>query len=271
MESKEKVVIISDIHNRVDWIEEALRNIEHDKVIFLGDYFDDFHDTPKIAEKTANWLKHSLSFENRVHLIGNHDAAYTRSMNDFARCPGFDHLKNRVIHSIIDRNDWSKLKFATECHGWLLSHAGAHESIFSHPIHGASIEWILNYCDQGMQAFSSNIPHPSYQYSAARGMSRNFDIGGITWLDWNHEFKPIENLNQIVGHTICTKFIEKKVEISDNAINIPVGKFEVVMDEPKNKCVRKIKSKNWNIDCNNKIIAFLIDGEFSWIPNKFLK
>ncbi len=265
-------LIISDIHNRVDWIEKALSELAHTRVVFLGDYFDSFYDNVTIAEKTARWLKHSLSIPNRVHLMGNHDAPYCRFMNEFARCPGFDHDKNRRINAILDRTDWNKLKFVHEEQGWLLSHAGVHEDIFSHPIHGPSIEWILKYCDEGWQAFNNNGYHPSFQYSSARGMSRTGDVGGVTWLDWNHEFKAIPNLNQIVGHTICTKWIEDKRIHSEQVSNIPTGagRIEVLMKEPKNKCIRNIKSKNWNIDCNNEIIGILQDGEFSWIPNNFI-
>lgn len=266
-----KTIVISDLHNRVHWVEEALAAITHDKVVFLGDYFDSFHDNPSIAEVTARWLKHSLSFKNRVHLFGNHDMPYARSLNDFARCPGFDHDKCRRINHILDRNDWNQLKFVEVEQNWLLSHAGAHPSIFSHPIHGPSLDWIVEYCNQGMDAFNSNIPHPVYQYSAARGMSRTFDIGGITWLDWNHEFVAIENLNQIVGHTICTKWIEDKTIHSEQSLRIPMGRIEILMEEPKNKCVRKIKSKNWNIDCNNRIIGIIEDETFSWIPNTYIK
>ncbi|MBU4076480.1 MAG: hypothetical protein KKD46_06750 [Euryarchaeota archaeon] len=40
-----RTVIISDLHNRVDWIESTLSILDFDKVVFLGDYFDDFDDT----------------------------------------------------------------------------------------------------------------------------------------------------------------------------------------------------------------------------------
>jgi len=266
MKSSSKCIIISDIHNRIYWIEDFLKNTPHDKVVFLGDYFDSFYDTPDIAEKTARWLKYSLSISNRVHLYGNHDCPYARSMNEFARCPGFDHDKNRRINHILDRNDWNKLKFVEVEQNWLLSHAGAHPSIFSHPIHGPSLEWIVEYCNQGMEAFNSNIPHPVYQYSAARGMSRTHDVGGINWLDWNHEFVAIENVNQIVGHTICTKWVPvSPIEHSEQSNPNFHAKVEVFMSEPKTKF--SINSKNWNIDCNNKIIGIIENGEFSWIPN----
>ena len=49
-----KTIIVSDIHNRVDWIEPTLSLLKYDNVIFIGDYFDDFGDTHKDAENTAN-------------------------------------------------------------------------------------------------------------------------------------------------------------------------------------------------------------------------
>lgn len=265
----ETTLIISDIHNRVDWIEDALSNLAHNRVVFLGDYFDSFYDTVWMTEKTARWLKHSLSQPNRIHLFGNHDMPYCRQVNEFARCPGYSDEKYRMINCFLNRNDWNKFKFIHEEQGWLLSHAGVHPSIFSHPIHGPSIEWILKYCDQGLEAFNSNLFHPTYQHSSARGMSRTGDVGGVTWLDWNHEFVAIPDLKQIVGHTICTKWVEDTSIHAEQSLRMPTRK-EVLMEEPKNKCVRKINSKNWNIDCNNRIIGILQDGEFSWIPNNFI-
>jgi hypothetical protein len=273
MKSSFKTLIISDLHNRVGWIEDFLKDTSHDKVVFLGDYFDSFYDTPDMAEKTARWLKYSLSISNRVHLFGNHDMSFCRPTNEFARCPGFSEEKSRRINHILNRTDWNKFKFHEIEQEWLLSHAGAHPTIFSHPIHGPSFEWIEKYSAQGLEAFNSNIPHPTYQYSSARGMSRTGDVGGLTWLDWNHEFVAIENLKQIVGHTICTRWVIEKAlkptHFGSTKLNLD-QKYEIVMDEPKNKCLRSIKSKNWNIDCNNKIIGIIENGEFSWIPNKYI-
>jgi hypothetical protein len=67
-------------------------------------------------------------------------------------------------------------------------------------------------------------------------------VGGITWLDWNEEFYPIPNVNQIVGHTT---FYTPQEYHTENSLN-------------------------YNIDTKNRHIGILENGKFSWIENKFI-
>jgi len=48
-----RTLIVPDMHNRVDKVVRLITEIPHDRIVFLGDYFDDFHDTEHIAEKAA--------------------------------------------------------------------------------------------------------------------------------------------------------------------------------------------------------------------------
>lgn len=45
---------------------------------------------------------------------------------------------------------------------------------------------------------------------------RNASGGGITWLDWDDEFDPVPELNQIVGHTQLRYTGEKITRNSKN-------------------------------------------------------
>ena len=106
-----KIIVIPDIHNHVYWIENFLKGQKYDKVIFLGDYFDDFDDTHKDAEITANWLKNSLTYDNRIHLWGNHDLDYCYPKNLELWCVGFTDEKCKTINSILKWDDWKKMKY----------------------------------------------------------------------------------------------------------------------------------------------------------------
>jgi hypothetical protein len=44
-------------------------------------------------------------------------------------------------------------------------------------------------------------------------------VGGITWLDWHDEFKPVSHLNQIVGHMQLKNPEEKSTENSKNYLS----------------------------------------------------
>lgn len=73
-----KILAIGDIHQapNLEQIEATIARENPDRVIFVGDYFDQWHDHPDHAAKTARWLKQSLADPKRVHLLGNHDLHY---------------------------------------------------------------------------------------------------------------------------------------------------------------------------------------------------
>ena len=50
-----RTLVIPDVHNRIDRADWFLRELESivDRVVFLGDYFDDWGDGPIEAERTA--------------------------------------------------------------------------------------------------------------------------------------------------------------------------------------------------------------------------
>ena len=46
-----------------------------------------------------------------------------------------------------------------------------------------------------------SVGNSHWFYRAGHARYGDQKLGGIVWLDWDLEFKPIEGLNQIVGHT----------------------------------------------------------------------
>jgi hypothetical protein len=69
-------LIIPDIHHKTrvaDNIRAAHPGIP---AIFLGDYFDDFHDTVTDMRATCDWLRTAVEKTDDVFLMGNHCFAY---------------------------------------------------------------------------------------------------------------------------------------------------------------------------------------------------
>jgi len=227
-----RTIVIADLHNRVDWIEAFLKKQIYDFVIFLGDYFDEKGDHRAHAENTARWLKHSLSFKNRIHLRGNHDMAYEFPRNKFVDCPGNNWDKSQVINSILKKEDWRKLEFVTFHQGWTLSHAGLHPKVFSHPIHGMTDEWIKKCCKTAMICCEMGDYSPFLEQGSRMGSAF---MGGCTWLDW-YDFVPVKGRNQIFGHSA---FIEPKSN-------------------------HKRNSKNWNLDTFSYYYGVIENGKFSY-------
>lgn len=105
-----KILAIGDIHTKIWIIEKVAKVIDHyDKVIFCGDYADDFKASPQDTLNTWNSLK-DMQSQNRSKIelvIGNHDYIY---VND---TPSLQSGYNPMTHVLIDAPENKSLK------GWL--------------------------------------------------------------------------------------------------------------------------------------------------------
>jgi len=203
------ILVIPDIHHKTrmaDAIMGAPLEQRADYVVLLGDYFDDFGDTPEISAKTAEWLKQSLARPNRIHLMGNHDLHYRYWRHEYMQNPwaGWTIEKARAINDVLTPDDWDKLKwFHHEPHGnRLFSHAGLHPGMLP-PLNGDDGELkvrdaLITACARATRALEAGGRHPLFRAGHARGGEQ--PVGGLVWLDWNDEFVPFE-FHQVVGHT----------------------------------------------------------------------
>ena len=203
------ILVIPDIHHKTRIADAILSApLEHrvDYTVFLGDYFDDFGDTPLTSTKTAEWLKESLTKPNRIHLMGNHDLHYRYWRHEYMQNPwtGWTIEKARAINNVLTPEDWDKLKwFHYEPDGnWLFTHAGLHPGILP-PINNDAGELKINNalisaCANANRALEAGDNHPLFRAGRARGGEQS--VGGLVWLDWNEEFIPFE-FHQVVGHT----------------------------------------------------------------------
>jgi hypothetical protein len=186
-----KTLIIPDIHNHWREAEAAIGRHPADQVVFLGDYFDSFHDTVGRTKETARWLKDSLQYSNRIHLWGNHDLwyAYPKHREIFMTGCGFTPQKLECITSILNRDDFSRLKLVHFVEGIACSHAGIAESIFAHPIQGLSEEIVEAKCVKAMEHAAANIGDAVFNI-----------YQGVTWIRFD-VLPVLDAFSQIVGHT----------------------------------------------------------------------
>lgn len=202
-------LIIPDIHLRWEQAEKIISAVGPDEVIFLGDYFDDFGDTPEMVRDTAEWLEGSVNKPNRIHLYGNHDQSYGFPFLTF-KCSGYEQWKDFTINDIVSKTTWNKLKWYHWLDDrWLLTHAGLHRSnvpkeIYQHINDRPKfIEELSKYLDksieEGIREAANNTRTWIFNAGHSRGGSQK--VGGITWCDYEVEFEPIIGINQIFGHT----------------------------------------------------------------------
>jgi len=246
-----KTIVISDIHNRVDWIEPYIQSLNgnYDEIVLLGDYFDNFDDTPTDAEHTARWLKYSICQPKRIHLLGNHDTWYAFPRTPF-HCGGNTVDKLRVIETVMKQVYWQHVKICYFSQNFLFSHAGIYKSWALHPIKGFDYNYLQEICKDA-------IEHAKYGRMPrifASGFVRGGDwdtIGGITWLDYDLEFKPIIGVNQIVGHSPHPN---------------PLGKG-IYKAVPNRKCSR---TNNYCVDFHNTYVTIIENGVVSFEKNTYL-
>ena len=194
----EKLIIIPDIHDNHQTAEEIIKDERPDKIIFLGDYFDQFYDTEAMIIDTAKWLKESLKHESRIHLIGNHDMSYAVNGNRILECTGYEKWKQKIINDI--GIDWDK--FHTHCFinkRFLVTHAGLTNQL----IQKDAISDVLKLADLEYEHRNKIGTKGQLGFKMlAPGISRMGweEYGGVTWCDLG-EFEPIPNLSQIFGHS----------------------------------------------------------------------
>ena len=207
-------MIVGDIHTHYSKVERIIKKYEKThKFVFMGDYFDQFGDTPELNASTAHWLKTQM--EERpdwVYLKGNHDEIYDPRTS--CMCSGFSSQKKTAINEVMKVEDWDKLKYFHHENKWWFSHAGFTKYWFSHPMkEGITLENVQRTIDHAIT--SQRVGKGSnaiWASSYARG--GDHAVGGIVWQDWR-DLELIPNFKQVVGHTPL-----KRIQaISDNMMN----------------------------------------------------
>jgi len=205
----EITLILPDLHHRVDQATKIIRHVGADKVIALGDFYDDFDDTPEMVAHTSEWLVDFVSNPNHTALVGNHDQQYGFPYRSF-QCSGYTQWKSLLINDIVPRKTWDKLKwFYFMDNRWLLTHAGLHKHNVPTNIRklhtdrpkfiAELTEWLNAEMIKGFQRGANGIG--SWIFNAGRGRGGSQQVGGITWCDFTREFLPVRGINQIMGHT----------------------------------------------------------------------
>lgn len=209
----EKLLIIPDIHNNYTMAEKIISHENPDKVIFLGDYFDDYNDTVKDAVNTSKWLINSLHQPNRVHLIGNHDLSYMTYNKDL-KCSGYNEDKHEAIRDI--GIPWGSLRLFCWVDDWLCTHAGMSDTFYleQRETGTTSVQSVLELSRYDLLNIDDeSSPHPFFQVGLSRGGAES--VGGILWCHYS-EFVDIPGVRQIFGHTRDRMVRHKKTRNSEH-------------------------------------------------------
>ena len=194
----------------------------------MGDYFDDFNDNQRHAFKTARWLKKMISRKNTTMLVGNHDASYMyNARNNNLRCSGFTFDKSVAINSVLSTEDWKGLQWAKESQGWMMTHAGMNSDLwvnFKGFDKDKFMEGTKDLHDKMMVSSKSDY----FNIGSSRG---GWDLfGGILWSDYNMDFKDIDNIKQIFGHTREDGVVRQYQNTDNYCIDTELMKVAMIVD-----------------------------------------
>lgn len=216
-----KTLIIPDIHNKIGRADLVIKAHydEVDKVIFLGDFFDDYGDSVEDASKTASWVRAKMEDPKFNFIWGNHDISYGYHWSPFVRCSGYEMEKKDAIIKIMTRDCWDKFVPYIWEQDYLLSHAGASWNFLktlnsSFKFSTITVEEIAQELEISWSIDQHrNLPQGSKPILFNAGWDRGgYDpAGGLNWGCWT-TFNCVPGLKQIVGHTVVKKPLVKFID-----------------------------------------------------------
>lgn len=200
-----KTLVVGDLHTKYNILDRVIQlSKDYDRVVFLGDYVDDWNTVPEASHNLLIGLKEF--YENNIGkvilLLGNHDLS--EWVGDNFRCSGFNPQSHLLVNGFFARFEMI-FKVAHYEQGYLFTHAGVTEG------------WKNKYlpdCDTGAQiADKLNWAYRHWGENdeaekiflglSGVGFMRNgWDVPSPVWADINELLQdPIPELNQIVGHS----------------------------------------------------------------------
>lgn len=187
-----KFVVIGDIHGLDTWKNIIKVEVDYDKVIFLGDYFDSFTIQPGAQFKNYEDIREfrDANPDKVITLLGNHDYHY---MVD-EKYSGWNSLTNLLSSHIITEDfDTKKLKYIYRYQTLIFSHAGI-TNYWLDEVAGASLEDLEN----------NEVNLRSFKWNMFKGNNPYGDTISNSPI-WVRPFSlkkdRLEGYTQVVGHT----------------------------------------------------------------------
>lgn len=195
-----KILVLSDLHCRHHRVEEIIARTKPRVTVFLGDTFDQFGDSPSQNAEAAQWLRHSIHTQGRVHLVGNHDLPYGFDYPRLQRRElGFTRDKFRAINQHMKSVDWACLQVFHVQEPFIFSHAGVQVTNI-HPM--IDLETLSDWLEGEETTFWERMYRDEDHWFLNRGKSRGgeHEFGGPLWSDWK-DMTVLPGWHQVFGHT----------------------------------------------------------------------
>lgn len=191
-------IVIGDLHGKVEIAEYWIKNKEHRNLIFIGDYVDSFDRSIEDQYELLEMVLYAVeNMENVYALMGNHELSYL--LPEMYKASGYKPALAAKIEHLHPRM-WKNLKLWMINNKFLISHAGFRPEFIG------KVDYRLSKDDK-LIAIEEKLKTIPFQDFFMIGKSRGgyYPYGGPLWLDWYDEFKNIERVRQVVGHTARRK------------------------------------------------------------------
>lgn len=196
-----KIISIGDLHGKDVW--KQIDPTNYDKIIFVGDYTDDF--PPTTDEQIFTNLINIINFKKENHdkvilLFGNHDCSYIYG----CKCSGYRPSMQDKLFNLFKDNR-ALFKFAYQIDNYIWTHAGITKFwyedylkpiILTYGLENLTIAEQINHL-----AFTGKGLEELGRVGHARGGLTYF--GGCLWADQREfDYRTIlPGYHQIVGHS----------------------------------------------------------------------
>lgn len=197
-----RVGVIGDIHGSDLWKEQTFAMNDCEKIIFLGDYVDDWW--PTTNDQIINNLLDIIQFKKDnmdkvVLLYGNHCNQYRMLGDHRVLCSGY---RPEIAHDLYDifRENKDLFQNAYQINDCIFTHAGIQHNWFVNVFKGDEMQVDYSIAEQLNAPLDKNQDDALFQVGYMRG-GRMSNVGGIFWCDRDELKKPLEGFTQFVGHT----------------------------------------------------------------------
>lgn len=178
-------LIVGDIHGKIDIFKKILKT--NQPSVFVGDYVDSFTKNYDEQIEILDLIIDTAKQRNDVtFLMGNHEASY---MVPRMHCSGWSPEIQAAVDGRLDIL-FSILKHYVVVDNYLVTHAGV------------SAAWLPRKIKKDLAAVAAYLetrPNKLWDIGTSRG---GYDpIGGPLWCDHYYDYRDVQGLNQVFGHT----------------------------------------------------------------------
>ena len=208
-----KTLIIPDVHQNIGFVNAILKKEDwFDHCVFLGDWFDTFRGIDnKVAysmKETCKWINSKLDDDRFTWLLGNHDLSYISSYRkdtfsirgNYFCCSGWTKNKAKRFNRTIDPEWLKKIELCCKVGDAYCVHAGfSREQFEPYTTEEQNINLMYADWEKSKSTFMFDADHWIGKVGPCRyGTDR---YSSPVWLDFFGEFKPLDEVRIICGHT----------------------------------------------------------------------